>query len=90
MTSQKLFNNFAKEINIKLDPLREQLGSVNNRLANIKQNQPADVATTAAQLQHDREIASKKMETAVKLAMEMAGRAYLKEQKEKAGSQLIL
>jgi hypothetical protein len=47
------------------------------------------VATAAAQLQHDREIASKKMETAVKLAMEMAGRAYLKEQKEKAGSQLI-
>jgi hypothetical protein len=86
---QKLFQDFAKEINAKIDPLKDQLDFVNTGLRNIEQGRLTDDASVAAQLQRDREITSNKREVAAKLAMETASRAYLKEQKEKASSQAI-
>jgi hypothetical protein len=86
---QKLFDNFTKDINAKLDPLKEQLDTANTRLVNIEQGRQTDEAAAAAQLQRDREITSNKLEAAAKLPMETASRAFLKEQKEKASSQSI-
>ena len=68
------------------DSLKELIDSINTHLPNIEQGRPKDEAAAAAQLHCDREIISNKLEVATKLAMETAGRTFLKEQKEKAPS----
>lgn len=87
---QKLFDNFAKEINTKLDPLKEQIASIDTHLANIEQGCQTEEEKAAAKLQHDRKLTATKLEGGAKRAMEAASRAYLKEAKEKASSQTIL
>ena len=84
------FDKLVADLHQQFDDIKSEFTSINNRLTTIEQcHGPSEAATAAARAERERKAIATKLEVDTKKAMEDAGRAFLKQQKEASPSSTI-
>jgi len=84
------FDKLVADLLQQFDDIKKEFTTINNRLTTIEQRDgPAEAATAAARAECECKALATKLEVDTKKAMEVAGRAFLKQQKEASPSSRI-
>ena len=84
------FDKLVADLHQQFDDIKGEFTSINNRLTTIEQREgPVETAVVAARAKHERKAIATKLEVDTKKAMEDAGCAFLKQQKEVSPSSTI-
>jgi hypothetical protein len=85
------FDKLVADFHMQFDDIKGQFHSINDRLTSIEQRGGTEEdAAAAARAERERKAIATKLEVDARKAMEDAGRAFLKQQKEASSSSTIL